>query len=131
MKRKLTRRVIFHHSLSTTGDAAVIRSWHLERGFWDIGYHFVIPSMGRSQEGRNLYAIGAHSKGNNSDSIGICLVGNFNKTAPTPCQVCESQYLYGQLCKKFGLLAIEFHHELCPGINLDRIQFIKTLREVL
>lgn len=40
-----------------------------------IGYHFVIYSTGAIATGRHLEEIGAHAKGFNSKSIGICLLG--------------------------------------------------------
>ena len=42
-----------------------IRRWHLERGFSDIGYHFVIGLDGCIEDGRPLVKIGAHCKGKN------------------------------------------------------------------
>ena len=58
-------------------DAAVIKKWHLERGWEDIGYHFVIckKQIGLIQRGRDIDLVGAHCKGVNTTSIGICLTG--------------------------------------------------------
>lgn len=60
-----------------------IRRWHVqERGWSDIGYHFVIRRDGTVQTGRDIdhdgdifEEIGAHTEGYNKNSIGICLVG--------------------------------------------------------
>lgn len=52
-----------------------IREWHRDRGFSDIGYHYVIRRDGTVEEGRSIKKPGAHVKGHNSDTIGICLVG--------------------------------------------------------
>jgi len=52
-----------------------IRSWHIDRGFNDIGYHFVIRRGGALERGRPAETAGAHVKGHNSDTLGICLVG--------------------------------------------------------
>ena len=52
-----------------------IRQWHLERGWSDIGYHFVIRRDGTLDLGRPAEKIGAHVRGHNSDSLGVCLVG--------------------------------------------------------
>jgi len=54
----------------------VIRQWHLDRGFDDVGYHFFIKKNGDVERGRKLFQIGAHCKGFNSESVGICLAGN-------------------------------------------------------
>jgi N-acetyl-anhydromuramyl-L-alanine amidase AmpD len=69
------KRILIHCSDSKTGDVATIREWHLKKGFSDIGYHFVILLDGTVQEGRSVSIAGAHCEGNNSDSIGVCLVG--------------------------------------------------------
>lgn len=50
--------------------------WHvLERGFADIGYHFLILRDGKVIPCRSLKYVGAHCKGHNLHSIGICYVG--------------------------------------------------------
>ena len=52
-----------------------IRKWYLKRGWRDIGYHYVIQRDGTTEEGRPLEQIGAHVKGMNRNSIGICYIG--------------------------------------------------------
>lgn len=52
-----------------------IREWHVEKGWSDIGYHYVIRRNGTLEAGRPLELQGSHVYGENSDSIGICLVG--------------------------------------------------------
>ena len=56
-----------------------IKKWHVEGNGWkDIGYHFVIRRDGTLEEGRPLKKMGAHCKGHNRRSIGICLVGGID-----------------------------------------------------
>ena len=72
------RKIIIHCSATQEGkDVSVetIRKWHLKRGWRDIGYHFVIGLDGQVQEGRPIEQTGAHTKGHNFDSIGICYIG--------------------------------------------------------
>lgn len=58
------------------GQVAEIRRWHMEERNWrDIGYHRVIGRKGELAVGRSLYEIGAHVKGHNRGTIGICLIG--------------------------------------------------------
>ena len=53
-----------------------IRRWHVEeRGWNDIGYHFIIDRDGSTATGRPIEVAGAHVKGHNANSIGICLIG--------------------------------------------------------
>lgn len=76
--RKRTARIVVHCSYTRPSqDIGVkdIRIWHMQRGFIDVGYHFVIRRDGTQEIGRAIEQIGAHAKGYNADSIGICLVG--------------------------------------------------------
>lgn len=56
-------------------DAADIHDWHKQRGFDGIGYHRVIKRNGAIENGRPDFWAGAHVKGHNSESLGVCLVG--------------------------------------------------------
>jgi N-acetylmuramoyl-L-alanine amidase len=54
----------------------IIRAWHVDGNRWkDVGYHVFIQNDGNIQFGRRLDEVGAHTKGENDDSIGICLAG--------------------------------------------------------
>ena len=130
LHRSQTNRIIFHHSLTDGGDVESIRKYHIEKNKWeDIGYHYVIPKEGHFQVGRDIKMIGAHAKGRNGDSVGICLVGDFSKTEPTESQMNESLKLYHDICRYFSKnLIIEFHRDgrlwnACPGKKLDRDYF--------
>ena len=57
-----------------------IRTWHTTkppygRGWSDIGYHYVIYQDGSIHQGRPFYKVGAHTLGQNHDSIGVAYVG--------------------------------------------------------
>lgn len=73
--RKINK-VILHCSDSDYAnhdDIKVIKEWHLARKFNDVGYHYFIRKDGLIQKGRDITIIGAHCKGQNKSSIGICL----------------------------------------------------------
>lgn len=53
----------------------VIRQWHLDRGWSDVGYHYFIQSNGNIQQGRDLESNPAAQAGNNQGTIAICLHG--------------------------------------------------------
>lgn len=55
--------------------AAEIDQWHKQQGWDGIGYHKVIRRDGTIEDGRPLGAQGAHAKGYNSTTIGVCMVG--------------------------------------------------------
>lgn len=57
-----------------------INRWHRQRGFDEIGYHFVILRSGEIQRGRAIEKVGAHCKGHNLCSIGIAYVGGLNES---------------------------------------------------
>jgi len=72
------KRIIIHCSatpISMDIGAEEIRKWHTAKGWKDIGYHYVIRLNGEIESGRTIDKVGAHSKGQNKDSIGICYIG--------------------------------------------------------
>lgn len=62
--------------------AAEIRRLHLKRGWLDIGYHYVIRRDGTIEYGRETNVPGAHARGYNHLSLGICLVGGVSQAGP-------------------------------------------------
>jgi len=58
-----------------------VRRWHLDRGWSDIGYHYLIDRNGQLVEGRPIERIGAHVKGHNTGTIGISLFGGHGSSA--------------------------------------------------
>lgn len=78
VKTRKINTVIIHCS-ATPPDldigADTIRVWHKKNGWSDIGYHDVIRRDGSIEQGRPIEKAGAHVKGHNQDSIGICLIG--------------------------------------------------------
>ena len=75
--RKITE-IIIHCSATTEGKDFTVEDidrWHRQRGFNGIGYHFVIYRDGSIHAGRSKRQIGAHCKGHNTISLGICYIG--------------------------------------------------------
>ena len=72
-------KIVIHCSDSDNkkhDDIEVIRDWHVNDNGWnDVGYHYFIKSNGDIQLGRKEETPGAHVRGHNSDSIGVCLHG--------------------------------------------------------
>jgi len=58
-----------------------IKHWHLDLGWTDIGYHFVIDRDGTLATGRPLARMGAHVKGHNEDTVGVALMGGHGSAA--------------------------------------------------
>ena len=82
--RKITQ-IIIHCSATPEGKdytVADIDRWHKARGFKMIGYHYVIYRDGSIHTGRPLEMVGAHCKGHNAHSIGICYIGGARPQGP-------------------------------------------------
>tara|TARA_R100000388_G_C7221694_1_gene149354 strand:- start:135 stop:554 length:420 start_codon:yes stop_codon:yes gene_type:complete len=123
------KQIIVHHSasdLNTTVDD--IRDWHVYNNGWsDIGYHYIILGDGSLAKGRPVNKIGAHAKGKNRYSIGICVVGNFENITPQPQQVLKLENLINSLCIEYGIgwNDVSAHRDwgntLCCGENLYKV----------
>jgi len=123
-------KIIIHCSATREGEnfeVAEIRKWHLARGFNDIGYHFYIDLYGEIHKGRDISKIGAHCKGHNRNSIGICYCGGVEADGKTPK---DTRYD----CQKESLIAVlrtlkamypnavihshnDFANKACPSFN--------------
>lgn len=90
-----------------------IRKWHRERGFDDIGYHFVVRRNGTTETGRAVERAGAHAVGHNRHSIGVVWVG---RRSPAPLQRRSLAALLARLLDQYNLAdeALVGHRELAP-----------------
>lgn len=72
-------RVIVHHSASPVASTTseTVRGWHKDRGYEDVGYHLLIDGKGQVHLGRPLWRVGAHDGGENSTSLGVCILGDW------------------------------------------------------
>tara|TARA_R110002126_G_scaffold202624_1_gene349982 strand:+ start:1043 stop:1456 length:414 start_codon:yes stop_codon:yes gene_type:complete len=73
------KEIIVHCSATPEGrdvKTETVRGWHVnERGWSDIGYHWVVELDGSVNKGRDESRSGAHAKGHNRASIGVCYIG--------------------------------------------------------
>lgn len=81
--------IVIHHSLTKdyrTVSWQAIRRYHMDEYGWsDIGYHFGVERVNNHIEaliGRPIWKIGAHVKGHNHNTLGVCVVGNWDKDKP-------------------------------------------------
>lgn len=132
--RASLRAVVLHHTNGATGslelgdphaEAAYVRRiqrGHFERGFDDIGYHFVIMPSGRIFQGRPTWAVGAHVKGHNADTLGIALAGDFNSQGPTRQAIGAIGRVRSRLIPAGAVVPLLGHSDLaakdCPGASL-------------
>ena len=92
---------------------------HLARGFANIGYHYYITRDGVVHAGRPLYQEGAHVRGFNKFSIGICYEGGLDSNGRpadtrTPQQRICLELLIRRLKTDYPLAKIVGHHDLNP-----------------
>lgn len=125
-------KIIIHCSDTPDGRAVTvdeIRRWHKERGFSDIGYHYVIMLDGSVCDGRPLEQAGAHCKGQNAHSIGICYVGGCDlnrrpKDTRTDAQKTAMAGLIRELKRRFPTATIHGHNEFankaCPSFDVQK-----------
>lgn len=136
--RTATELLVVHCSATRpTQDIGVkeITQWHRQRGFDTVGYHYIIRRNGEVEAGRPETAIGAHVKGHNASSIGVCLVGGVNAAGKpennfTAHQFAALRALLRQLRSRYPTTRVLGHRDLSPDLNNDgRItpdEFIKA-----
>lgn len=119
--RSRTNRIILHHADASNCGAFTIHQWHKANGWSGIGYHFVVRKNGTIERGRPESTIGAHASGSNSDSIGICFEGNFDKETMGVAQKNAGAELVAYLKGKYGISKVQGHRDVmataCPGKN--------------
>lgn len=149
MARKIDN-IILHCSDSPFGCAREIRKWHMDKGWRDIGYHFVVnngypiagfyiePFDGSIECGRYLdedkfieeNEVGAHALGYNAFSIGVCMIG---KTSFSQKQLHATVKLITRLMAIYDVKAVNVigHYETekgkaqgktCPNINMVKFR---------
>lgn len=148
-------KVVIHCSDSKFGNAALLAKWHVlpkpkGRGWSNIGYHLIILNgklsskaedksfdgyveTGRPLDDDNIlesFEYGAHVRGENHKSVGVCLIGKSGKFT-------HKQLTQGvikalrMLQKKFGKLEISQHSDYdknkpyCAGLTKEQIEDIK------
>ncbi len=132
IKRTTTDLIVVHSSATPPSmDIGVneITRWHLDRGFDTIGYHVVIRRDGAIEYGRPLDVRGAHAKGFNHRSIGVCVVGGVDSDMEAELNFTEEQFstLERVLTALHGLFpetTVIGHKDLpatntkCPGFDV-------------
>ncbi len=110
--RPLTH-IVVHHSLSADGplpNVGAVREFHKSQGWREVGYHYLVELLGKHYEivvGRPLAMPGAHCTHGrmNERSIGICLIGDFDKAPPPPAQWDRAVYFVADQCEAYNIPA--------------------------
>lgn len=102
-----------------------IDRWHKDRGFSGVGYHVYIKFDGSVHFGRPLKKTGAHVKGFNSRSIGICLEGGYGGVNNfTSRQMDILELVLAELKKEYPQAQIKGHRDFkgvrksCPSFDV-------------
>ena len=127
--RKITK-IIIHCTATPEGREVTVkdvRAWHAQRGFTDIGYHYLIMLDGTIANGRPIELSGAHTLGHNYDSIGIAYVGGMTKDMKkakdtrTPAQKVALLSLLAKLVVEYPNVEIYGHRDFsdkeCPSFD--------------
>jgi hypothetical protein len=139
---KKIENIIIHHSYSSWGDVDVIRKWHLERGWRDVGYSVVVlnghrkykskyneKEDGMLEMGRGLdfdkyidsKERGAHTLGYNTNSIGICFIAMEKPTKKQEETLIEFIKLWKKIIPD---IKVKGHNETCstecPGFDVQK-----------
>lgn len=112
-----------------------IRQWHLDRGWSDIGYHYVIRRNGKVEKGRDVNTPGAHVKGHNKNSLGVVWVGREQMTIE---QIGSLVSLVFKLMCEYNIPSSRVlgHFELdssktCPNMAIEELRDILSKMVIL
>lgn len=131
VKRNITK-IYAHCMLTRTNQSFGVKdcyNWHVnERGWSDVGYHYVIRLNGDLEEGRSLHRKGAHaSKKGNYGSIGVCFEGGLNPDGskwdrPTDAQIHTWFELFWSIKDVYHHVTVHGHYEVstktCPNFDV-------------
>ena len=123
------QRIVWHHSADVSSGYQLqkINTYHKQRQFpisslgYYVGYHYLIEFDGTVIQTRKDTEIGAHDTGENLNSIGICLAGDFTKKLPTTEQEIAAAKLIKDIRERWRIpvTRIEPHRwdddTKCPG----------------
>jgi N-acetylmuramoyl-L-alanine amidase len=130
--------IVIHQTDTPTATVTSIDRYHRSLGWAGIGYHYVVYRDGSVHKGRLNSQVGAHCKGDNATSIGICCVGEGNAL---PVGVgYMTQPMWDGLVRLVRLLMAAYHvpisrvvghrerpsgreqHKSCPGFDVAVIR---------
>ncbi len=137
------RFIVIHHSATDCSmGVEEIRNYHVSLGWKDIGYHKLIDAAGTVHDGRPLDQEGAHARGLNGRSFGVCCIGNFENEEPSGEMFDSLKSLITDLCRDYRILPSNIlgHCETgsvlnieittkCPGNHLKKL--LPALREAV
>ena len=136
-------KIILHCTATPEGrDVSVntIKKWHTDKGWSDIGYHYVVSLDGLVEEGRPVVRQGAHVRGHNKHSIGVTYVGGCDKNMDpkdtrTDKQKEALEVFLKSLMNEYTNSTLHGHNEFsskaCPSFNVQEeyVELINYFKE--
>ena len=120
--RTRTTMIVIHHAAAKVCSVKDVHSWHLSNGWAGIGYHYFIRKDGTIWHGRPEGTVGAHARGYNAVSIGICCEGDYmSETIPSAQRAALVALVRDIEARHDNALEIKAHRDVCstdcPGDN--------------
>ena len=100
-------------SLHNIGAAWIDKIHKEQMGWRKIGYHYVIKRDGKLEYGRDENEVGAHVKGYNDRSLGICLIGGVDKKNRPANNFTDEQFITLQAL--LNHLSLKYPHAIICG----------------
>jgi len=124
MKQILLTLTVTAALMSSVIAAETMKSWHLARGFSDVGYHFFIQKDGTLEYGRDIEKTPAAQKGHNLNTLAICLHG-LKEEKFTQAQFETLNKLASQIEHNYDNISFHGHCEVskkaCPVFNYRKV----------
>lgn len=126
--RRIDHIVLHHTATPLTASPEDIRRIHVEeRGWSDVGYHFIIDKAGKIHGGRHVSVVGSHAGGHNKHTIGVAAIGDNRQpwSRWTSSQHISLRRIIETLTLIYPEASVLRHCDLkptyCPGVELDEI----------
>lgn len=132
--RGVTTLIVVHHAAAKSASVQDVHRWHLSNGWVGIGYHYYIRKDGSIWRGRPEKSIGAHARGSNACSVGVCCEGDYMvETAMPAAQKASLVDLLKYLQEKYPKAKIVRHKDVgntdCPGNNFPFREIVSRVKE--
>ena len=124
-------KIIIHHP-EWYGDIVGLNNIMRNMGYSMIGYNYYVRKDGSVWKGRPDWATGANCYGQNTQSLGVCFEGNFEKDAEMPKEQFNSGVeLIQYLKNKYGISEVgghkQYYNTSCPGKNFPLTDLINSV----
>lgn len=117
----ITRLVVHHSATGPYTSVEAIARYHVESNRWPaIAYHVVVTTDGDILYTGDLATVRYHAAGNNADTVGVCLIGDFTHRPPPKAQQGAARQILAELQYQLGAhLPVVGHRDVtrtaCPG----------------